>query len=98
MRLGGDEFVVLLAADIDEAAGLRVAHRIVDAINDPFVIGDQVVRVGASIGLAVSNADRTGAQLVAAADRGAYEAKNNGRNGVAVVEGTVPANGPNARP
>ena len=83
VRLGGDEFVILLAADIKTDEAMHIAHRIVTTINEDINIGDQTVRIGASIGLSVSQINQHPADLLAAADSAAYLAKNQGRNNVA---------------
>lgn len=51
-RVGGDEFAVLLeyVRDIDEATA--VAHRALERIHQPIVVGGATVIVGASIGIA----------------------------------------------
>ncbi len=86
VRLGGDEFVVLLAPNITTETAMDIAHRIVAVINERIPIGNQVVQVGASIGLSVSHTDQNPTQLIAAADSAAYTAKNSGRNRVAAVQ------------
>ncbi len=82
-RLGGDEFVVL-CEDIDgENDALTIADRIRDAIEQtpmPFA-PDAEIRVGASIGIAISNGgtSREPASLLQRADAAMYRAKNAGR-------------------
>ena len=55
-RLGGDEFTVLLEVDAPQDA-VRVAERIQQAFAPPFEL-QQVVHLGASIGVAVSTPER----------------------------------------
>ena len=82
-RLGGDEFVVL-CEDIDgENDALTIAERIRVAIEQtpmPFA-PDADIRVGASIGIAISNGgtSREPASLLQRADAAMYRAKNAGR-------------------
>ncbi|WP_199424978.1 putative bifunctional diguanylate cyclase/phosphodiesterase [Actinotalea solisilvae] len=88
-RLSGDEFAVRLA-DADEQTAVAVARRIVDALDQPFRIEGREVRITVSVGVAVHvGADGRGERLVAAADAAMYEAKERGRNQVAVA-GAVP--------
>ena len=78
-RLGGDEFVVLLdnPANVDEVA--RIAQRIVDAVTAPIQLAGQTLAVGASVGVALHPAHgQTPAELIQAADRAMYAAKQGG--------------------
>ena len=79
-RLGGDEFLVLLEPVADETAALAVAQRLVEEVSLPVPLGRQVARVGASIGVAISQDAGTDAeQLIHEADVAAYRAKAGGR-------------------
>jgi diguanylate cyclase (GGDEF)-like protein/PAS domain S-box-containing protein len=51
-RLGGDEFALLLPRTGDAQAAAMLARRILNALEQPFVIESQVLEVGASIGIA----------------------------------------------
>jgi diguanylate cyclase (GGDEF)-like protein/PAS domain S-box-containing protein len=82
-RIGGDEFGVLLPeADADQAQ--VVANGIVKALGQHVaVLGDQSIPVTASVGLAMF--DRLSAtEVLACADVAMYEAKEAGRNRVAL--------------
>ncbi|MBX9246226.1 bifunctional diguanylate cyclase/phosphodiesterase, partial [Actinotalea ferrariae] len=84
-RLSGDEFAVRVV-DADEQAAVAVARRIVDALDQPFRIDGTEVRITVSIGVAVhEGSDGRGERLLAAADAAMYEAKERGRNQVAVA-------------
>ena len=52
-RLGGDEFAVLLpvVSDATEVAG--ISRRILNTLEQPFIVENQVLEVGASIGIAM---------------------------------------------
>ena len=84
-RLGGDEFVVLLPrVDSDEGA-LVVAHKILQALAQPFEIAGHTFHISASIGVAFYPDHGTDEKaLMKNADAAMYEAKKNGRNGVSV--------------
>ncbi|MFI5894150.1 diguanylate cyclase domain-containing protein [Actinoplanes sp. NPDC051513] len=74
-RFGGDEFLVLLddiapGPELDEVVG-----RIHDTICAPYVLGEQVVRVGVSIGSAVCVAGATAQHLLHEADLSMYDVK-----------------------
>jgi diguanylate cyclase (GGDEF)-like protein len=83
-RWGGDEFTVLApqVASPDEASAL--AGRIVQSLEQPFRVGEQVLRISASVGLARYPADGDDGQtLLRRADVALYRAKDGGRNGFA---------------
>ena len=81
-RLGGDEFVVILEAISDSYSPCIVARRIVEALSEEFLIGDHVISIGASIGIAICPDDSVELDtLVRYADSAMYSAKQNGRNG-----------------
>jgi diguanylate cyclase (GGDEF)-like protein len=82
-RHGGDEFVVaLLGLAPDEAAAnaARVAARIADQFERPFVVAGQELSVGVTVGVAAWPADGiTTQELVAAADKAMYRLKQQDR-------------------
>ena len=84
-RLGGDEFGVLLECCPEEHA-LRIAQQLVQAIQEfPFAWEDKRFTVGASIGLvAIPAGGDTLTEVMSAADRACYAAKDKGRNRVHV--------------
>ena len=81
-RLGGDEFCVILAQPRDTAAVDSACARIIKKLNEPMVLADRVVVIGASIGVAKVPGERTTTpdELHKAADMALYEAKRAGRN------------------
>jgi diguanylate cyclase (GGDEF)-like protein/PAS domain S-box-containing protein len=52
-RLGGDEFAVLPAGGTDLNGGSRAAKKILQALEQPFVVDGRTIDVGASIGIAL---------------------------------------------
>jgi predicted signal transduction protein with EAL and GGDEF domain len=75
-RLGGDEFAVILApiADANEAA--NIARSILNTLEQPFVVEEQVLEVGASIGIALYPEHGGDARtLLRRADAAMYTAK-----------------------
>jgi diguanylate cyclase (GGDEF)-like protein/PAS domain S-box-containing protein len=80
-RLGGDEFGVLLE-DCPSERALELVSELHNSINAfQFVWNDQSFHVGASIGLVPINSPETTLdELLAAADRACYVAKDEGRN------------------
>lgn len=81
-RLGGDEFGLLQTGGHDASAGGVLAAKIVEAIAQPFQLGDSVVRIGASIGIASTDHRATDPSvLMKRADLALYKVKHAGRNG-----------------
>lgn len=80
-RFGGDEFVVLLTENSDVAGARRVASQIIDVISEPFDIGSDTARVGASIGIALYPDHGAGIEaLLKKSDAAMYLAKKSGKN------------------
>jgi diguanylate cyclase (GGDEF)-like protein len=75
-RFGGDEFAVLLPDIEGDTAALQVARGIVELLEQPFIVEDMSVDVGASIGIAIAPRDGVDAgTLVQRADVAMYTAK-----------------------
>jgi len=84
-RFGGDEFVILLPNTAQEQA-LQIAERIrTKAIQTPLNFKTQSLPIQLSLGVASSTeADTDVKQVMQRADTALYQAKNEGRNRVAV--------------
>ena len=79
-RLGGDEFVVLLAWLKSERDAARAAHKILQALAEPFQVDGHELHIGASIGISLYPEDGDDARdLMKQADTAMYHAKNGGR-------------------
>jgi diguanylate cyclase (GGDEF)-like protein/PAS domain S-box-containing protein len=80
-RLGGDEFTVILTDLADASRIDRVAQALVDSLVKPFMLGNQEVRVSASIGIIVYPDDAKDVHsLLKGADKAMYRSKSEGRN------------------
>ncbi len=89
-RLGGDEFACLLAGMTCAHDAQRLASKLRDALRTPCKIGDQLVQVDASIGIAIEGPDEhSGADLLLKADMAMYRAKREG-SGVACYDAPAP--------
>ena len=80
VRLGGDEFVVLLDPVEDDSRAEQVAQRIAMAFDEPFYLGAERHKMGASIG--ISMYPRDGAEtdvLMKNADIAMYAVKTAGK-------------------
>lgn len=78
-RFGGDEFVILANATLPEAN--EKATELLQALSFPVVVGDVVVKIQASIGIALLTSDhKSPSELIRDADAAMYQAKERGRN------------------
>jgi diguanylate cyclase (GGDEF)-like protein/PAS domain S-box-containing protein len=75
-RFGGDEFAVLLEVPTDRVVASAITKRIVDAFRQPFTIGNEVVTLGASVGVAMGEPGLSSAELINRADSAMYDAKS----------------------
>ena len=81
-RIGGDEFVMLFNGLDDRKVLETRVKRVLELVNEPIWISDTRLKMGASIGLAVSPQDGKDAEsLLNAADEAMYAAKQGGKNG-----------------
>lgn len=85
-RFGGDEFCVLVRDIAGVGAAVRSGERVLEALAEPVAVSGIETFVAASIGVAVSDASSTSAQLLSDADAAMYEAKRQGRHRVAVFD------------
>ncbi len=84
-RYGGEEFMVVLAGAPSEYAS-AVAERLLGTLaQDPIALGSVLLRITASIGLAVAPQGTGAAVATEAADLALYRAKAGGRNRVEVA-------------
>ena len=88
-RFGGDEFAVLVESPtvLDAEA---IAERVVAAMDEPYLLDERDIHIGASVGLACGDGDHTAAadaeQLMRDADLAMYRAKSLGGGGWAAYD------------
>jgi diguanylate cyclase (GGDEF)-like protein len=81
-RLGGDEFAVVMSHTGDDGVGRarRLAHAILGAVQEPFVLEGKEITVNASIGLATLTSATQGPEdVLRNADLAMYKAKELGK-------------------
>lgn len=89
-RLAGDEFVIVFEGVRSAAEVRQIGNKIVDAIRVPFALDSGPLSVTTSIGIAIYHeGELTPEQLLNLADQALYQAKGQGRDGVALMDGSV---------
>ena len=86
VRMGGDHFVMVVTGLTGPSALERLAQRIVRLIEQPILLGDQPIRVSASIGAALAEHSAVSPdELLTAADVARFRAKTPSSSGQVVV-------------
>src|SRR5262249_30764812 len=86
-RVGGDEFAVIASGAGQPADAAALGERLMTALAGEFVVDDNRLHVGVSIGVAIFPADGADASsLMANADAALYRAKAGGRGSVRFFE------------
>jgi diguanylate cyclase (GGDEF)-like protein/PAS domain S-box-containing protein len=86
-RIGGDEFTVLLDGLRAPEDAEKVAERLIDALKEPFQIGDHEIYLSVSIGVALSStAFDSPEDLLRDADTAMYRAKSLSQRRVEVFD------------
>jgi diguanylate cyclase (GGDEF)-like protein/PAS domain S-box-containing protein len=81
-RVGGDEFNIILEDTYKLDDIVKVADRIVEALEKPFIIDVDRIRITASIGISLYPQNgRNSEDLLRKADEAMYRVKKNGKNG-----------------
>ena len=80
-RVGGDEFVILLTDIRKNSKHEAIAQSIIESIGTDFIINDNIIHIGVSIGIAHYPDDADSLErLINNADNAMYTAKNSGKN------------------
>lgn len=84
-RIGGDEFLIIQTEVKDLSATGKVAEKILSALQEPIIIKQQPVHIGASIGIARYPQDNDElVDLVKIADTEMYKVKKTGKNSFSI--------------
>ncbi|NKB98379.1 MAG: diguanylate cyclase [Pseudomonadales bacterium] len=85
-RVGGEEFAILLPGIARDGA-MVMAQRVLDSVSDsPIVAGNAIITYSVSCGIAEAEAGEALPELFKRADDAMYQAKEEGRNRVALHE------------
>ncbi|MBX3313449.1 MAG: bifunctional diguanylate cyclase/phosphodiesterase [Actinobacteria bacterium] len=86
LRFGGDEFVIL-AAEVTPVSARRLAELVVRVVERPFTVGNESLRISASIGIALAEKEGVAPQdLIHDADAAMFQAKSAGTGQVVVYD------------
>lgn len=89
-RLGGDEFALLCTSVADPDEARAVAERVCSAMREPIAVGERLIISTLSVGVAVTGpGERDVAGLLRDADVAMYQAKDAGRDQVAVFDASL---------
>ena len=86
-RFGGDEFVIVCDGALEETE--VIAHRVLAAVTEPYVVAGHRLTITASIGIVVADEFATPDTLLRDSDAAMYVAKAHGRNRVEVFDAAL---------
>lgn len=76
-RTGGDEFSVILREPASREDAAHIGDTLIELLTEPVELGNQTIRIGASVGIAVFQEDASdGEGLCIVADKRMYDYKN----------------------
>ncbi len=86
VRLGGDEFLIVLES-IEKENVEKLARKIINEINKPFIIKDKKMNVGVSIGIVfMSSYKKHYKDIFKIVDEALYKVKHSGKNNFELLE------------
>lgn len=86
-RFGGDEFAVLVEDVQSPSDAMIAAGRVRRSLEEPLVVGDREIHVGASIGIALRGpSSATAEEMLQRADTALHVAKTRGRHEIVIFE------------
>lgn len=78
-RLGGDEFLIILNEQISTEDIDRYGKDIIHTLSYPYLLNQQTLFIGASIGVAVRSTEESIEQVIHRADLALYDSKHRGK-------------------
>lgn len=89
-RLGGDEFVILVEDLVNHEEAYEIAKRVTEFLSSPFIIENQQVFIGTSIGVLFNNKRYdTADMMLRDADTAMYHAKHKGKGRYEVFDASM---------
>ena len=89
-RLGGDEFAMAVSGPDAQALATQFARRALDILGAPIRIGERILYIGASIGIAsVDAAPESGSELFRRADIAMYHSKMSGKGRITFYDAAL---------
>jgi diguanylate cyclase (GGDEF)-like protein len=85
-RLGGDEFIVVVRDIVEPERLIGFGQRMIEEIEQPYTIGDQLFVVSASVGVTVMEPGDSSMSAIERADAAVYQAKQRGRRRVEMFD------------
>ena len=91
-RFGGDEFAVLMPEVREEGGAAALAAKLIAALEPPFSIHGNDIRIGTSVGIAVGTQSEVSVEAILAhADVALYRAKGEGRGAYRFFDASMDA-------
>jgi diguanylate cyclase (GGDEF)-like protein len=85
-RLGGDEFLIVISDVADTGNLITFGERMIEQVEQPYVVGEQLFGVSASVGVTVIEPGDHSMSAVERADAAVYQAKRRGRRRVEMFD------------
>jgi diguanylate cyclase (GGDEF)-like protein len=85
-RLGGDEFIVVVCDIVEPERLVGFGQRMIEEIEQPYTVGDQLFVVSASVGVTVLAPGDSSMSAIERADAAVYQAKQRGRRRVEMFD------------
>ena len=90
-RLGGDEFVMICCLTREPDAASHLAERVMQAVQQPLLLGNRLVVPSLSVGVALSAPGARADAILADADQALYAAKAGGRSQWRLAQAPTPS-------
>ena len=89
-RVGGDEFIIILENILQQNNINIIAEKVISRISDPFVIGENEVKISVSIGINwTDKSNLVMTDLIKTSDSAMYQVKEDGKNNFKFFENEI---------